>query len=355
MNSPALPPLAFDDLEAFLTGAHDWVERALPRYLPAGEPAAFLYDLARDYPARGGKRFRPALLLLCTALAGGDPALALPSAAALELFQNFALVHDDIEDASLVRRGRPALHRIHGVALALNAGDLMFSLVNEALLDNEPLLGAERTLLVQRRFLEIFRRTFEGQALDIGWIADGHFPAREEFERMILLKTGWYSGRGPCQVGALIGGGDDRLIATLGDFGEMLGIGFQLRDDLLNLTANSAMHAPGVLSGGYGKEHGGDIAEGKRTLIVIELLERLPPGEGRRLRNILTRPPEATTGAEVDWVIGQAETTGALEAVRGYCAELGRKAQRLLAAIPATPQRNLLEEMARYLIVERGA
>ena len=293
--------------------------------------------------------------MLCTALAGGDPARALPSAVALELFHNFALVHDDIEDGSEMRRGRPALHRGHGIALALNAGDLLFSLVHEALLDNGSLLGAEQALEVSRRFAGMFRHTFEGQAMDIGWIQTGHFPQREEFETMIRLKTGWYSGRGPCQVGALIGGGNPALIETLGQFGETLGIGFQLRDDLLNLVADSADTAPGVLSGGYGKERGGDIAEGKRTLIVIELLERMETPDGDILRGILSKPPEDTSSEEVAWVIQQAESTGALDAVRLHCAGMGRQAGELARKLPPSPQQQLLEALSRYLILERAS
>ncbi len=350
-----LPPLDFSALPAFLTGASAWIEAALPHYLPQGEPRAFLYDLAREYPSRGGKRFRPALLLLSAALAGGDPHAALPSAVALELFQTFALVHDDIEDGSWVRRGKPALHRQAGVPLALNAGDLLFGLVYEALLENEPLLGAARTLEVQREFAQVFRRTFEGQALDIGWIQSNHFPARAEFETMLRLKTGWYSGRGPCRIGALIGGAPPALAAALGDFGERLGIGFQVRDDLLNLTADSAERGPGVLSGGYGKEHGGDIAEGKRTLVVIELLERLPAPQAARVREILIRPAEQTGPEDIAWVIAQAQASGALEATRAHCSDLSAQARAALQALPASPQRRLLEELTQYLVLERSA
>ena len=91
-----------------------------------------------------------------------DPRQAVPSAVALELFQNFALVHDDIEDGSLVRRGKPALHRLHGIPLATNAGDLLFGLVYEALLDNAETVGPARAVQVMREFAEVFRRTFEG-------------------------------------------------------------------------------------------------------------------------------------------------------------------------------------------------
>ncbi len=348
-----LPPLSYRDLPGFLAGAAVWVDRVLPHYLPEREPRAYLYDLARDYPARGGKRFRPALLLLCTALAGGDPQRALPSAVALELFQNFALVHDDIEDGSLLRRGKPTLHRQHGVPLALNAGDLLFALVHEALLDNEVLLGAAAALRVHRLFAEVFRQTFEGQAMDIGWIQHDHLPDRAEFEAMIRRKTGWYSGRGPCQVGALIADASAEITEALGTFGEALGIGFQLRDDLLNLTADSAGTAPGLLSGGYGKERGGDIVEGKRTLIVIEALERLRGRARERFAALLVRKPEATAAADVEWAIAQAEACGAIAAVRARCAELGAQARTALAALTASPQRALLEALTDYLVLER--
>jgi geranylgeranyl diphosphate synthase type II len=353
--SQVLPSLTCDSLATFLTGASGWMDGALPHYLPQGEPAAFLYEPARDYPLRGGKRFRPALLLLSTVLAGGDPLRALPSAVALELFQNFALVHDDIEDGSLVRRGQPALHLLHGVPLALNAGDLLFGLVFEALQDNEGELGAERALQVQREFSKVFRRTFEGQALDIGWIRSGIWPSRAEFETMIRLKTAWYSGRGPCRIGAGLAGAGAGVLDALGDYGEHLGLGFQVRDDLLNLTEDSAEVAPVAGGGGYGKERGGDIAEGKRTLIAIEMLSRLNPAESRRAREILDCPPDQTTPVDIEWVISAADRCGALEVARRECRTHAQAALAALAPLPASPQRTLLAELAGYLTVERSA
>jgi geranylgeranyl diphosphate synthase type II len=350
-----LPPLDFGSLPAFLSGSSAWLSRALPRYLPEGEPADFLYEPARDYPLRGGKRFRPALLLLCNALAGGDPRLAVPSAVALELFQNFALVHDDIEDGSLVRRGKPALHRLHGIPLATNAGDLLFGLVYEALLDNAEIVGPARAVQVMRDFAEVFRRTFEGQALDIGWIRANYFPGREEFLTMIRLKTGWYSGRGPCRIGAGLAGAGREMLDALEEYGEQLGLGFQLRDDLLNLTEDSAETAPAAGGGGYGKERGGDIAEGKRTLIVIEMLERLPPAEAQRVRDILTVPAETTADADIDWVIEAAGSCGALDAARRQCRAHGQAALLALARLPDSPQRTLLANLAGYLTHERSS
>jgi geranylgeranyl diphosphate synthase type II len=355
MNDPDLPPLARNSLPEFLEGVSAWVDRGLERVLPDQEPRALLYDLVRDYPGRGGKRFRPALMFLACQLAGGAPERVLPTATALELFHSFALVHDDIEDGSLIRRGRPSLHRLHGTALALNAGDTLFALTYEALAENTPLLGAETAWYVQEEFQRMVRRTLEGQALDIGWIARDHLPSRAEYENMIRLKTGWYSGRAPCRIGALIAGAGPAAIDTLGEFGERLGIGFQIRDDWLNLTADSAGEAPSGGGGGYGKERGGDIAEGKRTLIVIELLERLPEPERKRLGSILIARPEDTRPEDIAWVIGRAEQTGALDAARERARTLAREAESLLDGFELSRPRELLRELTRFLVSDRRA
>ena len=112
-------------LNSYLKAASEWIGKESLRCIPDGEPKEYLYDLMRNYPQRGGKRFRPALVLLSCELFGGDPEDALTSAVALELFHNFALIHDDIEDESLLRRGEPTLHLQHGIALALNSGDAL--------------------------------------------------------------------------------------------------------------------------------------------------------------------------------------------------------------------------------------
>lgn len=223
-------------LNTYLKAASQWIGEETLRCFPDGEPKEYLYDLMRDYPQRGGKRFRPALLLLCCELFGGDPEDALTSAVALELFHNFALVHDDIEDESLLRRGKPTLHLQHGIALALNSGDALLGLVHETLLNNHTRLSSALSLQIHRHLNKVMRATFEGQALDIGWVAKRTFPDRAEYREMIGRKTGWYSGRGPCQCGALIAGAAESELEAVGSFGEAIGIGFQVRDDLLNLT-----------------------------------------------------------------------------------------------------------------------
>jgi len=301
----------------------------------------------RDYPQRGGKRFRPALVLLSCELFGGDPEKALTSAVALELFHNFALVHDDIEDESLLRRGEQTLHLQHGIALALNAGDALLGLVHETLLENHSKLDSNLAVEVHQHLNKVMQATFEGQALDIGWVANQAFPDRAEYREMISRKTGWYSGRGPCICGALIAGASKTELEAAGKFGEAIG--------LLNLTEKSETEAPSAGAGGYGKEHGGDIAEGKRTLISIELLERLSAKDAERVRTILLQTREHVTHADIDWFISQAESTGALESVASFCQEQATLASAALEYLPVNPASSLLGELVEYLTIERKA
>lgn len=346
MNSPRVPLSESPSLSIFLEQAGSWIQAELMRRIPDQEPRQFLYELMRDYPQRGGKKFRSSLVLLVCEWLGGRAEDAILSAVALELFQNFVLIHDDIEDASLIRRGLPTLHLLHGIPLALNAGDTLMGLVSEVLLENQPLLGSEKTLEVMAYLSKVFRQTFEGQAIDIGWITHQIFPDRRAYQEMITRKTGWYSGRGPCQCGALIAGASAEIQEQVGRFGEALGIGFQLRDDLLNLTTSDETQP-------YGKERGGDIAEGKRTLITIELAERLGSSAKDSLEKILLKPREEVTIDDIEWCIEEAHSTGSLEAVRNVCAQQAALALEALEPLPEHPAKELLKELTSYLALER--
>ncbi len=340
-------------LSEFLANASTLIQQEILTAIPDKEPQSFLYDLMRDYPSRGGKKFRSALVLLSAEWFGSSISEALSSAVAFELFQNFALIHDDIEDDSLIRRGKETLHRLHGIPLALNAGDAMLGLVYEALLANQQSLGYELTFQILAHFNEVARHTFEGQAMDIGWIVHDIFPSKAEYQAMITRKTGWYSGKGPCQCGAMIGKASPENIRCIGAFGEAIGIGFQARDDVLNLITTSAQEAPNANTGGYGKERGGDIAEGKRTLIMIELFERLSQTDANRLHQILLAPREENTEKEIEWVIEQAKSSGALDAVIVYCEEYAQIALECLQLLPDHPVRHLMKELVSYLVIDR--
>ena len=171
------------------------IEREMFEFLPIQEPEAFLYAPMRDYPDRGGKRFRPALVLLACQVFDGNMKNAVRTAAAFEMFQSFAVVHDDIEDDSEMRRGKPCLHKMHGTPLSINVGDALYAKVFEILNANRPLLGAEVALDLIEEMVNGSRETFEGQAYDVGWIRQQHIPSEEEFMvRMSDLPAGfqWY-------------------------------------------------------------------------------------------------------------------------------------------------------------------
>ena len=324
------------NLEEFLKRASTEIERATLEVLPSKEPYKELYSIQKDYPLRGGKRFRPALLLLCAEWFGASYEDALPSAVALELFHNFALIHDDIEDSSLFRRGKPTLHHLHGIPLAINAGDSLFGMVYEILLTNRARFGDQKALDIIGLFNQVFRATFEGQAYDIGWVANNYFPSREEYFEMIRRKTGVYSGRGPCQLGALIADAPPDILEKVGDFGEALGIGFQIKDDLLNLEEDAGE------SKEYGKERGGDIREGKRTLITIHMLENLNSKDSEKLKAILLKPAEETLDDEVDWVIEKALKNKSLNSVENECKKWKITTEKILNCLPKHSSRNIL-------------
>tara|TARA_B100001123_G_scaffold341468_1_gene387212 strand:- start:34 stop:1086 length:1053 start_codon:yes stop_codon:yes gene_type:complete len=340
------------NLRAFLERYIPIIERELFSFLPVQEPKEYMYLPMRDYPERGGKRFRPALVLLSCEVMGGDINQAVRTAAAFEMFQSFALLHDDIEDDSEVRRGKPCIHKLHGIPLSVNIGDALYAKVFEMLAANRDLLGCEKTLDLIQEMIAGSRETFEGQAYDVGWIRQHYIPTEEEFMTMLHKKTGWYSGRGLCTAGAIIAGAGTEECQTLGNFGEAMAVAFQIRDDLLNLTTSDqdAEVAPGVTSGAYGKERGGDIAEGKRTLIIIDLLRKCSQKERLEILTILHRERQYNTPEEIEWVIELVDRYGCMEYAGQVCRQKAAESQNYLDAIQHNPARDILGEMLEFLV-----
>lgn len=328
------------------------LEQEMRSFLVVREPEELLYRLMRDYPERGGKRFRPVLVLLACQACGGDVKKAMRTAVAFEMFQSFAVVHDDIEDDSEMRRGQPCLHKLHGIPLTINVGDALYAKVFEILSGNRAVLGPEVALDLIDEMIRGSCETFEGQAYDVGWIRQRYIPSEAEFMTMLRKKTGWYTGRGPCTAGAIIAGAQTELRAGLGDFGEAMAIAFQLRDDLLNMCSSEqdAGSAPGITSGAYGKERGGDIAEGKRTLIIIDLLGKCTAAEREEVLAILHQERHRNTAAEIERVISLVEHYECDRYVERVCQQKAEESRAHLARLPANPARDMLEEMLDFLV-----
>ena len=175
--------------------------------VPEGSPLhRYLYGILDEFIARGGKRVRPAMALLACEAVGGEPRRAMASGCAIEFFHAAALIHDDIMDASSLRRDQQCAHIVHGEPLAINAGDYALGLVCSIVV-RDPLLDDRTKLAVLDVIGEMSARTVEGQALDVGWVRDDVYDlTTADYVTMALGKTGYYSGIAPLKVGAIIGG-----------------------------------------------------------------------------------------------------------------------------------------------------
>lgn len=271
------------------------IEKYVPRKLDASGAnfilgkARYEYDLIAaqgaiqspiwDLLDRGGKRWRPALLLwTAEAIAGKKTAVELVDFAAIvEVVHNGTLVADDLEDDSLVRRGKPCLHRLFGVDVAVNAGNSMYflpllSLAKKKIIPDSVLVQAYETYLQEMVNLSY------GQAFDIWW-HKGHSQnvTEEQYLQMCAYKTGTLA-RMAARLGAILAQAKPNIIDAFGEFAESIGIAFQIQDDVLNLVSKPEE---------YGKDVGEDITEGKRSLLVIHAFSKLSATEKKELLAIL--------------------------------------------------------------------
>jgi geranylgeranyl diphosphate synthase type I len=239
-----------------------------------------------------GKRMRPLLGLLAYASIAGEHTRALPGAAAVELGHNFSLVHDDIEDGDEERRHRPTLWKLHGIAQAINTGDLIFSLSRVALHRLTDLGFPDRTVLrLMRLYDETCVRLCEGQYIDIATSASDEPMTVDLYFDMIGRKTAALIA-GSIEAGAILATDDDEVIARYRRFGWALGLAFQLNDDLLGIWG---------LEQQTGKVPT-DVARHKKTLPVLYAFEHAEPGDRARLADlyVLAEPGDLEIGEIVE-------------------------------------------------------
>ncbi|MBO6577289.1 MAG: polyprenyl synthetase family protein [Rhodothermales bacterium] len=248
-----------------LSAHRDRIEAALARAVGASQPPA-LYEPAEYVMAGQGKRLRPLLVLLAAETHGLTGDEALPGAVAVEVFHNFTLVHDDIMDNADSRRGRDTVHIRWDEPTAILVGDLLMGIAYEhiARLPHVP-----KALTC---FNAMVRRLCEGQTLDMDFETRRDVTL-DDYLEMINGKTGALLA---CclELGAIAAGADAESRARMAETGRDIGRAFQIQDDLLDLTADSAK---------WGKQVGGDVMEGKRTWLLIQALERASTPEDRAL------------------------------------------------------------------------
>ena len=262
-------------------------------------PLGWVDENNQPYQQTTGKRIRPLLMLLSTESVGGDWQVALPAAAAVELLHNFSLVHDDIQDDSPTRHGRPTVWKIWGRSNAINAGDALFALAFTAL---QGLAEAGVSPNIVLKVWEIFNRTTieltRGQHLDMRFEHQENVTI-EQYVSMISGKSAMLVAA-CAQIGALIGSGDDTTAAHFADFGLNLGIAFQIRDDILGIWGDPAV---------TGKSAATDILSRKKSLPVLYGL-----AQSEALRSVYRSEPFGA--AQVEQAVGIFDEIGAQDYAR---------------------------------------
>ena len=209
-------------------------------------------------PEATGKRIRPTLVLLSAAACGGDWQLALPAAAAVELVHNFSLVHDDIQDNSPKRRGRNTVWVKWGAPMAINVGDALFVMSNQAIIDLKVNYSADVVMKAAEILHNICLNLTRGQFLDMSY-EERNDLVMADYWPMIAGKTAALLAA-CCQIGALLGGADESLQETYRSFGHYLGLAFQVQDDILGIWGDEAVTGKSVAS---------DLVERKNSLPVL--------------------------------------------------------------------------------------
>ncbi|MTI31382.1 polyprenyl synthetase family protein [Xanthovirga aplysinae] len=227
--------------------------------LDVGEKPVELYDPIYYILKLGGKRLRPLLSLVSYSLFREDWERILKPALAVEVFHNFTLMHDDIMDRAPLRRGKSTVHEKWNDNIAILSGDVMFVKTYDLLLNIE----AEKLPLALSKFNQCATEVCEGQQLDMNF-EDRSEVSEAEYLHMIRLKTAVLLGFS-LELGALLAGADKESCQALYDFGVNIGVGFQLKDDLLDVYADQNK---------FGKQLGGDIIANKKTFLLIEALEK---------------------------------------------------------------------------------
>jgi geranylgeranyl diphosphate synthase type I len=296
-----------------------------------------LYEASRHIFESGGKRLRPYLVMKSCELVGGNPELAIPFAASLEILHNFTLIHDDIMDNDSLRRGAPTVHSKWGIPVAIASGDLLFAKVYQAMysLYFKSSLSGEKTLKAIRTVTEATIRTCEGQVLDISY-PETKDVSLDDYIFMVGGKTSALF-KACAEIGAIIGGGTPDDIHRLGSFAWDAGISFQIVDDILGSTGDEVT---------IGKPVGSDLREGKKTMIIVYALNNASPSEKATILKVLG--DEMASPADIDEANKVLMVTGAIEYAKEKAIEYVDKAIKNLEKYPDNQARNDLIELIEY-------
>lgn len=295
----------------------------------------FIREAGQDLFGRGGKRMRPALLLLASRSLGCNGSEPVTYAAVIELIHTATLVHDDILDHALLRRGRPTVHAAHGPNRAVLLGDWLFTKAMKMAIGCGKLealdLLADATLAMT-----------EGELLALARLGDPNLSV-EEYFAVIEHKTARLFAAA-CALPALLLEEASPWFSALYNYGRALGLCFQLTDDLLDFTAREEELGKPVLS---------DLREGKLTLPLLLALPRLDPSDRRQIELALSQRSFENLMAP-EKILELVDRAGTLAEVESFAKSFARDAQRALGVLPSGPAREVLELAPDYVVYRRS-
>ena len=287
----------------------------------SGQPSE-LYEPIAYTILQSGKRLRPMLCLLANDLFDGDEQQALWPALALETFHNFTLIHDDIMDKAPLRRGMETVYQKWNADIAILSGDAMLAKAFQFAL--KPDKGAELAQQLGKVAIEIC----EGQQMDLNFETLGNVTIPEYLE-MIRLKTAVLLATA-LQMGATVANAKQADILHLYDFGIAMGMSFQLQDDILDLYSDAKV---------FGKRHGGDIADNKKTYLYLKALELASEKDRKRLQHLFTLRMDHDEEEKIEEVQSIYDRLHVKEAVEQVIADYDRKAFEALDAVGLPEER----------------
>ncbi|MEM0154975.1 MAG: polyprenyl synthetase family protein [Methanothrix sp.] len=302
-----------------------------------------LMDMLRYYPDSMGKYSRASIMTLSAMAAGAKYEDCILPAASIQLFEDFALVHDDIEDGSLLRRGKKTIHTEYGVSRSINAGDMLHSAVEGLLYRVSKQKNGDE---IYKKFREIGNTTSIGQDKDIYYSGRNALKATEDICISIAAdKTSAYSVYGPLQIGALIGGSGLVELQVLKQIGLPAGIAFQINDDIKDVEGKVA-----------GKDKYEDIKQGKATLILINTYKNSGSAERARMESIYSKKPSEKDDGDISYILELIKETDSVEYARKIRKEYEKSAINALVKgmniIPKNQYSEALMELIGTLYAE---
>jgi octaprenyl-diphosphate synthase len=328
--SPEIDDLTFTAARIFAPVSRDLaaVEEELERL--SQSDVQVVSHIGEYLRASGGKRVRPALLLLAANAVGGDASAGVVRmAAVMEFLHTATLVHDDIIDNAEVRRGAPSINSRFGNQTAVLMGDWLYMSAFETSLK-------ERSLEILDILTRVTRKMVEGELLQLTFLGSSYVSESEYFD--VLERKTAYLFSACCEIGAMLGGADLEVRSALRDYGMHVGCAFQLADDLLDFTATDAA---------LGKPSGVDLLEGKLTLPLIYLIESKPGWRDSVIEVMRAGSYKPISRGELQRAANTCEAT---ERARLRALEYAEAARSSIETLPASRFRDALSSIPTYII-----